>query len=63
MAGFRPLAGFWFLNYLFDVLVESDSHGFPSPCGVLVLKFMLIVEGQPIVRDGFRPLAGFWFLN
>ena len=34
---FRPLAGFWFLNFDF---LEGKIHEdvFPSPCGVLVLK-------------------------
>ncbi len=35
---FRPLAGFWFLNYGFGELYTKDNV-FPSPCGVLVLKF------------------------
>ena len=36
----RPLAGFWFLN---GQGVGGKHHGtgrFPSPCGVLVLKFL-----------------------
>ena len=36
---------------------------FPSPCGVLVLKFYLIFLNHFIDKLGFRPLAGFWFLN
>ena len=35
---------------------------FPSPCGVLVLKFVAFLRGK-ISFAGFRPLAGFWFLN
>ena len=59
--GFRPLAGFWFLN-----ATQEDTHAvlveFPSPCGVLVLKFTrrYTASGRRIC---FRPLAGFWFLN
>ena len=34
---FRPLAGFWFLNYLKDA-EEVVRDLIPSPCGVLVLK-------------------------
>ena len=36
---FRPLAGFWFLNIGADVKTVVNENGFPSPCGVLVLKF------------------------
>ena len=36
---FRPLAGFWFLN-LVDWTHGKDKYlEFPSPCGVLVLKY------------------------
>ena len=36
--GFRPLAGFWFLNSRMDCSRRSRAVLFPSPCGVLVLK-------------------------
>ena len=36
--------------------------GFPSPCGVLVLKLSRD-ELSTLLEEGFRPLAGFWFLN
>ena len=36
---------------------------FPSPCGVLVLKYHHGHEGNNVHKRGFRPLAGFWFLN
>ena len=36
---FRPLAGFWFLNFWENVKNAVVSNNFPSPCGVLVLKF------------------------
>ena len=35
---FRPLAGFWFLNVLMELVCREYSE-FPSPCGVLVLKY------------------------
>ena len=35
---------------------------FPSPCGVLVLKWQNGLL-YTYVTGGFRPLAGFWFLN
>ena len=35
---------------------------FPSPCGVLVLKYDGSFRYVP-AWDSFRPLAGFWFLN
>ena len=38
---FRPLAGFWFLNDLKDELKALAKEQFPSPCGVLVLKYVL----------------------
>ena len=36
-SGFRPLAGFWFLKTE-SVMYGKRHLGFPSPCGVLVLK-------------------------
>ena len=36
---------------------------FPSPCGVLVLKFYETYTAYDENDDRFRPLAGFWFLN
>ena len=36
--GFRPLAGFWFLNSAQFLRVCLEVGVFPSPCGVLVLK-------------------------
>ena len=49
--------------------ISLEMHGFkvegfywfPSPCGVLVLKFHPVHER--IFVQSFRPLAGFWFLN
>ena len=37
--GFRPLAGFWFLNDYCHDGKGSYQQWFPSPCGVLVLKY------------------------
>ena len=34
----RPLAGFWFLNEQSRHENNHPRSGFPSPCGVLVLK-------------------------
>ena len=43
-------------------MLSVKYDGFPSPCGVLVLKFYR--EGSNKYGEkGFRPLAGFWFLN
>ena len=61
-AGFRPLAGFWFLNMGRKAGGEEMPLLFPSPCGVLVLKLDADRVTVDIV-DSFRPLAGFWFLN
>ena len=36
---------------------------FPSPCGVLVLKFVDTLNDKQFGVLCFRPLAGFWFLN
>ena len=60
---FRPLAGFWFLNdyYSFDQ-IDGTPYGFPSPCGVLVLKWYALASDM-LGDNRFRPLAGFWFLN
>ena len=59
---FRPLAGFWFLKGGKFREEEYIYNGFPSPCGVLVLKTSI---RMPIVslEWSFRPLAGFWFLK
>ena len=35
----RPLAGFWFLNFMKLADMERNLSKHPSPCGVLVLKF------------------------
>ena len=35
----RPLAGFWFLNFTTSNYAIIRDALFPSPCGVLVLKF------------------------
>ena len=35
---FRPLAGFWFLNFFRHCDDDGYVTVFPSPCGVLVLK-------------------------
>ena len=60
--GFRPLAGFWFLNTPLEAMKEMLKLMFPSPCGVLVLK--LRKRNWPVSSmNCFRPLAGFWFLN
>ena len=40
---FRPLAGFWFLNDL-NFRIPSFRDEFPSPCGVLVLKYVMIYD-------------------
>ena len=37
-SGFRPLAGFWFLNPIGMPCTKKTLLWFPSPCGVLVLK-------------------------
>ena len=39
-SGFRPLAGFWFLNTANATVTFNSYDKFPSPCGVLVLKFI-----------------------
>ena len=59
---FRPLAGFWFLNKSQAKKRAQYPDEFPSPCGVLVLKF---TDSDCWVSQlsYFRPLAGFWFLN
>ena len=54
---FRPLAGFWFLNH------QPDPHSrysttFPSPCGVLVLKFFATGELKERHRNVSVPLRG-----
>ena len=60
--GFRPLAGFWFLNSPCKRSHSVSASLFPSPCGVLVLKSVTSrITARPCVC--FRPLAGFWFLN
>ena len=33
-AGFRPLAGFWFLNFYGMTQTHAERAMFPSPCGV-----------------------------
>ena len=58
---FRPLAGFWFLNCAVTGY-PHDVAGFPSPCGVLVLKLASLSPSRQQAMC-FRPLAGFWFLN
>ena len=60
---FRPLAGFWFLNGIAEEYVKKNTGTFPSPCGVLVLKFKASPRVSVRLLRGFRPLAGFWFLN
>ena len=59
--GFRPLAGFWFLNP-YPYRACACCRGFPSPCGVLVLKYEHL-DRLGAADESFRPLAGFWFLN
>ena len=61
--GFRPLAGFWFLNYVIAYDIADFTAWFPSPCGVLVLKLIMKVQVSFRQVKSFRPLAGFWFLN
>ena len=60
-SSFRPLAGFWFLNSMSSERSRARLS-FPSPCGVLVLKWSSFFE-KALLLDRFRPLAGFWFLN
>ena len=59
---FRPLAGFWFLNTSTSTGARC-SRKFPSPCGVLVLKYDVEAIKRHEKYSSFRPLAGFWFLN
>ena len=54
---FRPLAGFWFLNYNNKVL-DLDVLEFPSPCGVLVLKFDDYEEQYSVDWPVSVPLRG-----
>ena len=49
-AGFRPLAGFWFLNYIINDGTPIFRDGFPSPCGVLVLKWKTMNKLENLFR-------------
>ena len=63
LISFRPLAGFWFLNIMNPIINNAALAMFPSPCGVLVLKFLTSMYETLNESQSFRPLAGFWFLN
>ena len=61
--GFRPLAGFWFLNRYVVPLVEDFMHiGFRPLAGFWFLNSRRSRVPSRLHRC-FRPLAGFWFLN
>ena len=59
---FRPLAGCCCLNSTCAGGVQHRAQWFPSPCGVLLLKYTLIGLYESL-DDGFRPLAGCCCLN
>ena len=60
--GFRPLAGFWFLNCSRGVLAQSVRGRFRPLAGFWFLN-IVVADVIADCRAGFRPLAGFWFLN
>ena len=62
LRGFRPLAGFWFLNEEFKRALADDADSFRPLAGFWFLNRKNSTSTST-KRDGFRPLAGFWFLN
>ena len=59
---FRPLAGFWFLKNHRRPCTKGGRKRFPSPCGVLVLKWKTTQPYRWPMRC-FRPLAGVPYLS
>ena len=54
---FRPLAGFWFLNGSVRGLSRHRHFKFPSPCGVLVLKYRIMMYQAQRIKVSV-PLRG-----
>ena len=59
---FRPLAGFWFLNFSVISRLTPITLEFRPLAGFWFLNFVCIKQDDGAI-ELFRPLAGFWFLN
>ena len=60
--GFRPLAGFWFLNRLYLKVSIARIACFRPLAGFWFLNRLYLKVSIARIAC-FRPLAGFWFLN
>ena len=60
--GFRPLAGFWFLNDFKATVNDKSVSRFRPLAGFWFLNGAAFHRRAGFLIC-FRPLAGFWFLN